>query len=96
MRIQEILEKVITRKAQEKADELGIEFKVKHSVKKGMDTILVRIKRDIPESAEGLTDVEIQSYKEVIDKQNLFADYISGLIVPTYLNVVRFTYPSKL
>lgn len=96
MNFNELLERSITRKAQEKADELGVKFKVKHSTREGMAEFLVRIKREMPKTAEGLSEIEIESYRKIIDKQNQFADFISNVIVPGYSNGVRFTYPSKL
>ena len=96
MNFNELLERSITRKAQEKADELGVKFKVKHSTREGVAEFLVRIKREMPKTAEVLSEIEIDAYQKVIDKQNQFVDFISHIIVPDYSNGVRFTYPSKL
>lgn len=96
MQDHKIIERMITRKAQPKADELGIEFKVKFSVKEGMNNFLVRIKRNIPNSLEGLSEEEIQGYKRIAEKQSQFVDHIAKIIVPDYSYDVRFTYPSRL
>lgn len=89
-------ENMITRQLQSKADELGIEFKVKFSVKEGMNDFLIRIKKTIPNDFEGLTESEIEGYKEIAKNYNKFTDYVSKLIVPQFAYGVRFTYPSKL
>lgn len=56
---------------------------------------LVRIKNNIPQNKEGLTEIQQQDILEKINKEKEFADYISKIIVPNYANQVRFTYPSK-
>ncbi|MFO1442916.1 hypothetical protein KDN24_06760 [Bacillus sp. Bva_UNVM-123] len=95
MKISEIYEGVITKKVTEKAKELGIEFKVKHSVKDGLDDVLLRIKRDVP-MPEETSEEEFEAYAEVVKKQNLFADFVADIVVGNYANQIRFSYPSKL
>lgn len=95
MNISEIYEGVITKKATEKAKELGVEFKVKHSVKDGFDDVLLRIKRNVP-MPEETSEKEFEAFAEVVKKQNLFADYVADIVVGNYANQIRFSYPSKL
>jgi hypothetical protein len=91
----EIIEGLIERKLQDKADGLGIEFKVKHSVKEYMDDVLLRIKR-LPSPTEDSTDEEIKIYKEEISRHREFTEFASDIVVGKYSNHIRFTYPTKL
>lgn len=95
MGISGIYEGIITKKVTEKAKELGIEFKVKHSIQDGLDDVLLRIKRNVP-MPEASSQEEIEAYAEVIKKQNLFADFVADIVVGNYSNQIRFSYPSKL
>lgn len=84
MDVQKLMESGITRKAQTKADELGIKFKVKCSIKNHSQDVLVRIRRK-----------ELYT-EELVKRQNEFVDFIYSIIVPKYASQVRFTYPTKL
>ncbi|MEX3625443.1 hypothetical protein [Viridibacillus arvi] len=96
MSFSKLIENTVTKKANPKAEELGIEFKVKHYVKEGGNSVLVRIKQDILSCKENLTDDEIKVSKELIHKQRQFAHYITKIIVPKYSYDVKFSYPIYL
>ena len=89
------VEKAIINRAKEKAQELGIEFRVKHSVKDGMDDVLVRIKRDFPKDKDSLNEEELAHYKAIQNRQNEFADFIGNIILGIFSYTVRFKYPRK-
>lgn len=93
--ISQIKERIITKKVQEKARELGVEFKIQHSIKEGTDDYLLRIKREVPLPDE-TSDEEFEAYAEVIKRQNVFADFVADIVVGNYANQIRFSYPSKL
>lgn len=94
MSISKIYEGIITKKATEKAKELGVEFQVKHSMKGGMDDILLRIKRNVP-ILEELSKEELEANAKIIKNVNLFADFVADIVVGKYSNQIRFSYPSK-
>lgn len=93
MNMSKIYEGIITKKVTEKAKELGIEFKVKHTIKDEMDDFLLRIKRSdiIP-----TMDTEIEAYHDELRRQREFADFVSDIVIGNYANQIRFSYPSKL
>lgn len=95
MDMNKMCERVITKKLTDKAKELDVEFQVKCTDKEGTRDLLFRIKRDVPQSAEGLTKEEVKTYEEMIKKQNLFTDYIGEVVIGTFANDIRFSYPSK-
>jgi len=81
--ISEIYEKIITKKATEKAKELGIEFQVKHSFKEDMDDVLLRIKREMTSPNKGADEQEFEKFQKVIEKQNEFSEFVAEIVVGT-------------
>lgn len=93
--LSEIVERIITGKVESKAEELGVQFKVKHSVKNGIDDVLLRIKRTTPVN-KVLNDEEVIKAKEEIKTHNKFTDFVTDIVIGSYANGIRFTYPTKL
>lgn len=92
----ELIEKMITKKIQGKANELGIEFQVKHSIKDGMDDILLRVKSEMGNPKEGWTDEQLEKYRQMVKKHNEFTEYVSDIVVGKFSNHIRFSYPTRL
>jgi hypothetical protein len=92
----ELIEALITMKIKNKAEELGIEFKVKHSIKEGLDDLLVRVKSDFPKPTEKSSEEDIKAFKEMYKKQQEFVNHASDVVVGEYFNSIRFTYPTRL
>ena len=95
-RLGEMYERIITRKVTEKAEELGIEFKVQHSKKDGLDDILLRIKRNEVELTKDSSEEEVAAYEKRRKQQNEFAEYVSSIVIGQYANQIRFSYPTRL
>lgn len=92
----EFNERTITKKVAEKADELGIEYKVQYSAKEDLKDIVVFIKRNTSIPNADSSDEEINQYLESNRTLNLFTDYLSDIILGKYAEQVKFRYPSTL
>ena len=95
-RLGEMYERIITKKVSKKAKEMGIEFKVKHSKKDGLDDILLRIKRNEVILNKDSSEEEVAAYEKKRKQQNEFAEYVSNIVIGQYANQIRFSYPSRL
>jgi hypothetical protein len=96
MRYENVIEDIITKKLEKKAEELNVKFKVKFSEKNEVPDFLVRIQKTTPELTKESSMEEINKAKEEGKRLKEFADFVGDIIVSDYSNQVRFSYPTKL